>query len=215
MCGGTRPSNTGCAATSCASSSSGPRSAKMRNAADAAVGISSPSSSSKPASTSCPWRATRVWCDRRSSLMRSAVARIVMSGTDRRSASTPAIRSSARAGSATFRRPTRHAAFSRRAGGRGSSFLSTDRRRRVSPRRSRSTATRPPTVTTIGEPRSCRAGVAPASVSASRNASRRGATQRSSSSGRSGRPNVSATGPGPNTGPAARASSPSAVIGRL
>ena len=85
----------------------------------------------------------------------------------------------------------------------------------VRPSRSRSAATRPPTVTTIGDSRSRRAGVVPAIVSALRRPSRNGATQRSSSSVRSGRPNVSATGPGPSTGPLARAPSPIAVIGRL
>ena len=68
---------------------------------------------------------------------------------------------------------------------------------------------------TTGDSRRRRALVVPVMASASRSPSRSGASQRSASSVRSGAPNVSATGPGPNTGPLARASSPTAVIGRL
>ena len=136
-------------------------------------------------------------------------------GSEPRSASTRSSRSPASAGRATFSRPTRHAAFNRRAGGTGLIRDHSERRLDTRPSRSRSAATRPPTVTTAGDWRSCRSDRAPAIRNASRRPSRSGSTHRSTSSGRSGSPNVSATGPGPNTGPVARASSPTAVIGRL
>jgi hypothetical protein len=116
------------------SSAAAPRSAaRTRRAAAAAVGAPS-SSSNMPVRTSCPCRATSVWCDRRRTCSRSAGDSASGCGLPTRSLST--CRSGRRTTRAivTFRRPTRHAAFNRRAGGRGSSLATTDLPRLATPR---------------------------------------------------------------------------------
>ena len=95
----------------------------------------------------------------------SAIVELVeVGGIDARSASTVGDQVVGEGRQGGAQAPTRHAARSRRAGGRGSSLARIDRRRRGRPSRSRSTATRPPTVTTTGELRSRRADAAPASA---------------------------------------------------
>ena len=68
--------------------------------------------------------------------------------------------------------------------------------RRSAPRRSRSAATRPPTEMTTGDSRQRRADVVPVMASASRSPSRSGASQRSTSSVRSGARTSRRPGPG-------------------
>ena len=168
-----------------------------------------------PASTSWPWSAVSVWCERRRRRIRSADSSVRSAGTERRSPSTAAMTSAASDGRATRSRPTRHAAVSRRPGGRGSSRDHNG----AATRRDAEEIEVGGDPTTDGQHDGGVAQLAGRHGAvidrAWRMASPNGGSQRSSSSGRRGRPNVSATGPGPSTGPVARASSPTAVIGRL
>ncbi len=87
-----------------------------------------------------------------------------------------------------------------------------ERRRGSAPSRTRSTAGRPPTLMTSGARSTAARDAPPSSRSAWRRPSRIGSSQRSSSSGASATGNVSASGPGPYTGPS---TGPwSVVIGR-
>ena len=86
---------------------------------------------------------------------------------------------------------------------------------RARPSRSRSAATRPPTVRTMGDRAIARDEVAPTARNADSTPVRIGSTQRSSSSAERGAGSVSATGPGPSTGPDAVTASALAVTGRL
>ncbi len=88
-------------------------------------------------------------------------------------------------------------------------------RLRCAPSSSRSATTWPPITVTIGERASARSDFVPARRRAVATPSRRGETQRSASNGLRTPGSVSATGPGPSTGPRATACGASVVMGRL
>ena len=166
-------------------------------------------------STSWPWRELSAGPARPSRDRSSRSDRVVGEGTSSRSLSAVASRSSASAGSAARSRPTRQAATRRRAGGRGSRRRAREVGPSVAPSSSRSAATRPPAVVTTGDVASRRLGAVPARVRAARRPSRSGATHRSSSRADRTSGKVSATGPGPRTGPVPRSVLAAAVMGRL
>lgn len=120
----------------------------------------------------------------------------------------------ARPASSARRIPIRQAAARWRIGGRGSRALHMWRVR-TWPNSSRSAATRPPTVVITNDRSRRLRATARVSVRAATTPRRSGPIHISTSSGPSGSGNVSATGPGPSTGPDATAHAPTAVTGRL
>ena len=211
--GGTRASTTGSRSMSSSrGTSSACAWASADRASEAPVTVASDAPGiSRPASASWPCRLTSARWPLRSSASSSRLPRPSTAGTSARSASTRSMRSTPRSGSAVRSRPTRQAARSRRAGGRGSSRRRTPRRGPSAPSRSRSAAATPSTATTSGLRRRAPAGAVPVNESASRRPSRSGSSHRSCSSVDKASGNDSATGPGPKTVPLVGGS---VVIGR-